>query len=106
MKSIFLGADGTWNTAHTNSAIATKLNVCGCQRALLYEPAQLKYYACGATTDGTQVDQFPDGKIGGRLFLKTQNYYRPLSFANDPCDPIVLFGFSAGAFTAASVTGL
>jgi uncharacterized protein (DUF2235 family) len=105
-KKIILCADGTWNTPHGPSATVTDTNVRKLYMALVNDESQLKYYDSGVGTDGTPLDHLTGGAMGEGLFQKVQDCYEFLSNVYDPGDSIFLFGFSRGAFTARSVSGM
>ena len=106
MKSLILCADGTWNTPHGDSPTRTDTNVRKLYCALSNDQSQLKYYNSGVGTDGTPLDHLSGGAMGEGLFQKLQDCYQFLSDVYDPDDNIYVFGFSRGAFTARSVSGM
>jgi uncharacterized protein (DUF2235 family) len=106
MKNIILCADGTWNTPHGDSPSAPDTNVRKLYCALTNDPSQLKYYDSGVGTDGTPLDHLSGGAMGEGLFQKVRDCYQFLSDVYDPGDLIFVFGFSRGAYTARSTTGM
>jgi uncharacterized protein (DUF2235 family) len=101
-KRIALFLDGTWNTVSDNTNIWR-------MRALCAEKSndgarQAIYYDQGV---GTQFGEyFRGGMFGYGLDRNVQAAYRWLIETYSPGDDIFVFGFSRGAFTARSLTGL
>jgi uncharacterized protein (DUF2235 family) len=107
MKKVIFCADGTWNTppgVHDKTGGGT--NVWKLYCAMPDTPDQLKFYDSGVGTNGNTFDHLTGGALGDGLFQKIQDGYSYLSHVYDPGDPIYLFGFSRGAYTARSVGGM
>lgn len=66
---------------------------------------QLIYYHEGIGT-GDRLDKWMGGAFGFGIDENIQNAYLFLALNYDPGDEIYLFGFSRGAYTARSLTGL
>jgi uncharacterized protein (DUF2235 family) len=101
-KRIAMFLDGTWNTVSDNTNIWR-------MRALCAEKSsdgarQAIYYDQGV---GTRFGEyFRGGMFGYGLDWNVQGAYRWLIETYTPGDDIFVFGFSRGAFTARSLTGL
>ena len=85
---------------------ALDTNVRKIYSALTNDQSQLKYYDSGVGTDGTPLDHLSGGAMGDGLFQKVRDCYQFLSDVHDPGDRIFVFGFSRGAYTARSTTGM
>lgn len=105
-KKIIVCADGTWNTPHGVGGETNDTNVRKLYCGLSDEPSQLRYYDSGVGTDGTPIDHMFGGAMGEGLFQKIQDGYEFVSYVHDPGDEIYLFGFSRGAYTARSLSGM
>lgn len=105
-KRIVLCADGTWDTPHGVNVSVNDTNVRKFFCALANGPEQLCYYDSGVGTDGTPIDHLIGGAMGEGLFQKIQDNYQYLSYVWDPGDEIYLLGFSRGAYTARSLSGM
>jgi uncharacterized protein (DUF2235 family) len=105
-KKIIVCADGTWNTPHGVGAEVNDTNVRKLYCALSDDPSQLRYYDSGVGTDGTPIDHLFGGAMGEGLFQKIQDGYEFLAYVYDPGDEVYLFGFSRGAYTARSLSGM
>ncbi len=105
-KRIVLCADGTWNTPHGPADQPGNTNVRRLYECATDDADQLKYYDSGVGTNGSQFEHFFGGTMGDGLFQKVQDGYQFLSNVWDPGDQIYLFGFSRGAYTARSLSGM
>lgn len=105
-KRIVLCADGTWNTPHGPAENPNDTNVRKLFLLANDDDSQLKYYDSGVGTDGTPFEHFFGGTMGDGLFQKVQDGYAFLAYVWDPGDEIYLFGFSRGAYTARSLSGM
>ncbi len=105
-KRIALCADGTWNTPHGPADQPGNTNVRRIYDCMVDDDSQLKYYDSGVGTDGTPFEHFFGGTMGDGLFQKVQDGYQFLSDVWDPGDEIFIFGFSRGAYTARSLSGM
>ena len=105
-KRIILCADGTWNTPHGPADQPGNTNVRRLYDCVIDDDSQLKYYDSGVGTDGSPFEHFFGGTMGDGLFQKVQDGYQFLSYVWDPGDEIYIFGFSRGAYTARSLSGM
>lgn len=109
MKRLALFCDGTWNKLSSSEPT----NVVMAARALRSQDKkkiqQLTYYHEGVGTSFNVLEELETklaGAFGLGLFEKIADAYRFLVFNYVPGDEIYVFGFSRGAFTARSLTGL
>lgn len=112
MKRIVILCDGTWNEPVSQ----TPTNVV--QIAQLMKPvdsvgvAQVPIYIEGVGTGrgvgklARITDRVMGGALGWGLYRNVVDAYRHLVFLYEPGDEIYIFGFSRGAYTARSLTGL
>lgn len=105
-KKIIVCADGTWNTPHGVGSVVNDTNVRKLYCALSDDASQLRYYDSGVGTDGSPIDHLFGGAMGEGLFQKIQDGYGLVSYVYDPGDEVYLFGFSRGAYTARSLSGM
>lgn len=110
MRRLVVCADGTWNTAEQeNNGQPVPTNVTKMFRAVApVDPAgvsQLKYHQHGV---GTRfgLDRWIGGGVGVGLSQNVIDCYRWLIANYAEGDEIFLFGFSRGAYTARSLSGL
>jgi uncharacterized protein (DUF2235 family) len=97
-KRIALFLDGTWNTVKSNTNVWRMKSLC-CADA-----EQVAYYSAGV---GTQLGQrLIGGMFGWGLDDEVIRGYMWLMENYNEGDQIFLFGFSRGAFTARSLSGL
>lgn len=113
MKRIVIFCDGTWNTASAEHPT----NVVLLSRALMPvdtdDIPQIPIYVPGVgsgrrgvTALGRWSDQVLGGIMGLGLMENVVEAYLHLVFLYEPGDEIFIFGFSRGAYTARSLTGL
>lgn len=112
MKRIVILCDGTWSRWDSR----TPTNVIRLAQALSAEDAggvaQVPVYirGVGAGNGVTGLNQTLDKLLGGAfgwgLMENIVEAYRHLVFLWEPGDEIYIFGFSRGAYTARSLTGL
>lgn len=108
-KKLIVCADGTWNTQDgKDEGRENPTNVAKVARALLPVDSkgevQLVHYERGVGTDlGIRLR---GGALGRGIFQNVLDGYRFLSLNYEPNDRIYLFGFSRGAYTARSLSGL
>lgn len=100
MRRLVACCDGTWKTPSDDT------NVARLARALAADDAQLVRYFPGAGTDGAPWRRVIDAAIGAGLAEGVQEVYAWLAVTWRPGDEIVLFGFSRGAYTVRSLTGM
>ena len=112
MKRIAIFCDGTWNRADAE----TPTNVVLLAQAMKLTAAdgtkQVPFYIQGVGTGRgvTKWTRFKDmvlgGGLGWGLLANIEEAFRNLVFAYEPGDEVYIFGFSRGAYTARSLTGL
>lgn len=120
MKRLIVCFDGTWNAA---DSAESETNVARIARSIRANSGvdgiqQMVLYLRGVGTSGGAIQRLLAGATGlgvgsnirsAYMFL-AQNYVParrdPLTGADDPADEIFLFGFSRGAFSARSLSGL
>jgi uncharacterized protein (DUF2235 family) len=97
-KRIALFLDGTWNTVNDNTNVWRMKALCA------IDADQISYYSAGV---GTQYGQrLKGGLFGYGLDEEVIQAYEWLVENYKPEDRIFIFGFSRGAFTARSLSGL
>jgi uncharacterized protein (DUF2235 family) len=94
--------DGTWNTPENNTNV-WRLQLMLADKGEDGVP-QLKFYDEGVGTKW--FDRLTGGAFGYGLSDNVRGGYRWLMEHYDPGDEIFVFGFSRGAFTARSLTGV
>jgi uncharacterized protein (DUF2235 family) len=110
MKNIVICFDGTWNTADaqfpTNVVKTAKLilpaDANGADQVVFYDEG----VGAGHVPFAQSINAFLGGAFGVGLMDNIEQAYRFLSFNYSPGDRIFLFGFSRGAFSARSFSGL
>jgi Uncharacterized alpha/beta hydrolase domain (DUF2235) len=110
-KALFVFCDGTWNTPdHRDRGIPAPTNVVRLRAALEPQDAlgreQRVYYHPGVGTDGSLLQRVAGGAYGQGLAQNIESAYGWLSQNYEAGDDIYLFGFSRGAFTVRSLSGL
>ena len=108
MKRIIVCCDGTWNaddtqTSDTNVALLAKA-IHGSQQTS--GVLQIVLYLRGVGTTGLKFETFIDGVTGVGVDDNIRSAYQFISQNYIPGDEIYLLGFSRGAFTARSLSGL
>ena len=111
MKRIVIFCDGTWNTPDTSEkGKKCQTNVVKMADALT--PAskdgtiQLLYYDTGIGSLGNTIMRSFDGATGTGISDKILQAYRFIIQNYEPGDELFFFGFSRGAFTVRSLSGL
>lgn len=111
MKRIAIFCDGTWNTPDkVEEGKYCQTNVVKMANALC--PAsvdgtkQLLYYDTGIGSEGKLSKRVFDGATGYGISGKILQAYRFIINNYAPGDELFLFGFSRGAFTVRSLSGL
>jgi uncharacterized protein (DUF2235 family) len=99
MKRIVICFDGTWNKAEQGAPT----NVRRLSELIDRTEEQLKWYDEGV---GTGQWEKLRGAFGFGLSRNIQQGYAYLVLTYEPGDEIFLFGFSRGAYTARSLSGL
>jgi len=106
VKRLICCLDGTWNAPDQPG---NPTNVTAIMRALRPADAagvqQVVHYDKGVGTGGP-IDRVRGGVFGQGLNANVQQAYRFLINNYSPGDEIYLFGFSRGAYTARSLSGL
>lgn len=109
MKRIILFCDGTWNSAdQTRNGAPSPTNVVKLALRVARNDGripQLVYYNQGVGT-GNSLDRLTGGAFGDGLESNIHSAYRFLLLNYELGDELFVFGFSRGAYTARSLTGL
>lgn len=101
-KKIVVFADGTGNAFSTQES-----NVWRLYSALDQSyPDQIAHYIKGVGTSGFKPFALLDGATGIGVPSNVRKLYRFISWNWEPGDEIYMFGFSRGAFTIRTLTGL
>ncbi|KAK1470509.1 hypothetical protein CCUS01_06274 [Colletotrichum cuscutae] len=107
-KRIIVCCDGTWNNSNKRGGIPT--NVARLSSAIARKCCtgmpQVVYYHRGAGTEESKVAQTLGGVFGKGIVQDIADVYRFVCDNYNPGDEIFIVGFSRGAFTARSVSGL
>lgn len=111
MKRIAIFCDGTWNTPDKmEDGKYCQTNVVKMAQALATKSEdgteQLLYYDTGIGSEGDIIKRIYDGATGTGISENILQAYRFLIKNYNPGDEIFLFGFSRGAFTVRSLSGL
>jgi uncharacterized protein (DUF2235 family) len=99
-KRIAFCADGTWDKP------ANKTNVYKLYKSILVTADQMPLYDDGVGANGLPVDKLLGGAFGAGLFQKIKDGYTKIAQLYEAGDPLYLFGFSRGAYTARSLAGM
>jgi uncharacterized protein (DUF2235 family) len=99
-KNIVFCADGTWDSS------ANQTNVYRLFKACVINASQVAYYDDGVGSDGTPIDKILGGAFGTGLFQKIKEGYSKIAHVYESGDRLFLFGFSRGAYTARSLSGM
>ena len=115
MKRLVVCFDGTWNSpSQEDNGIPSPTNVYKISRAIPEKDPttgtkQLTYYHTGVGTEGGKISKILDGAFGKSLGEHIMSGYHWLAqnYEESPeNDEIFLFGFSRGAFTVRSLSGM
>lgn len=111
MANLVVCCDGTWNTPDdTEGGMPAPTNVRQLYNALADHDAagaeQKKYYHPGVGTSGNLFKRIAGGGGGFGLAANVKSAYQWLAYTYRPGDRIFLFGFSRGAFTVRSLSGM
>lgn len=99
-KRIVLCCDGTWdNTGNDTNVYKVSDNV-------TTSAEQVSFYDDGVGANGTIIEKLAGGALGAGLFQKVKDGYTQVAHMYEQDDPIFIFGFSRGAYTARSVAGM
>lgn len=112
-RNLIVCTDGTWNTPdQVDRGRVVPSNVVKIARAASAESdhngqvrEQLLYYDLGVGTGGT-FDKFIGGMTGKGLARNVMQAYAAIARHYRPGDRLYLFGFSRGAYTARSLSGM
>ena len=107
MKRIIICADGTWNRPEENLEEDFPTNVLKFARGIAPQGEdgvkQVVFYDWGI---GSYHNKLKGGALGAGLEKNVMDGYRFLVHNYEPGDEIYLFGFSRGAYTVRSLSGL
>jgi hypothetical protein len=110
MANLVVCCDGTWNTAEQrHDGVPVPTNVVRLYNALADESngvTQLKYYHPGVGTEAGWWDRTMGGATGKGLDANIMSAYHWLCRHYQAKADIYLFGFSRGAYTVRSLTGM
>jgi len=111
MKRIAIFCDGTWNTPDkAENGKQCQTNVVKMANALSTLSTdgkeQLLYYDLGIGSEGSLIKRVYDGATGTGISEKILQAYRFVILNYQKGDELFLFGFSRGAFTVRSLSGL
>jgi len=99
-KRIAFCADGTWDssTSHTN--------VYKLYKALTTSADQMPLYDDGVGASANPIIKIVGGAFGTGLWQKIKDGYTKIAQLYEAGDPLYIFGFSRGAYTARSLAGM
>jgi uncharacterized protein (DUF2235 family) len=111
MKRIVICCDGTWNNPdEAKDGVPVPTNVVKLAGSILRQAddgtEQLMYYNTGVGTEGSWLRRVIDGATGHGIARNIQEAYYFLIQHYQPGDKLFFFGFSRGAFTVRSLSGL
>jgi uncharacterized protein (DUF2235 family) len=111
MKRIAIFCDGTWNTPdESESGKLCQTNVVKMANALsptsIDGKRQILYYDTGIGSEGSMIKRVFDGATGSGISRNILEAYRFIIQNYEPGDELFLFGFSRGAYTVRSLSGL
>ncbi len=99
-KRIAYCADGTWDTSTSHT------NVYKLYKALTVSADQMPFYDDGVGASGNPIVKIAGGAFGTGLWEKIKDGYTKISQVYEAGDPVFIFGFSRGAYTARSLAGM
>ena len=99
-KQIAFCADGTWDSS------ASHTNVYKLYKALTTSATQMPLYDDGVGASGDPILKLVGGAFGTGLWQKIKDGYTKIAHVYEAGDPLYIFGFSRGAFTARSLAGM
>ena len=99
-KNIVFCADGTWNTDQKQT------NVSKIWAGSFDDPTQVVFYDDGVGADGNIIVKLLGGAAGIGLWKKIKIGYQTIAAVYAPEDPLYIFGFSRGAYTARCLAGM
>jgi uncharacterized protein (DUF2235 family) len=104
-RKLVVCMDGTWNKpGQKDEGVQIKTNVLKLSEALSKVPDQIGGYFRGVGTD--RGEKVTGGAFGWGLFDQIKDGYRFLREQFQPNDQIYIFGFSRGAYSARSLSGM
>ncbi len=111
MKRIIICCDGTWNSPDkTENGVPIHTNVVKVAKAIARKDKkgkrQLMYYDPGVGTSGSWLKRLYDGATGSGLTRNIREAYSFLIRNYEVGDELFFFGFSRGAYTVRSLSGL
>ncbi|MBI3896833.1 MAG: DUF2235 domain-containing protein [Gammaproteobacteria bacterium] len=105
-RNLVVACDGTWNTpTQTDRGLVVPTNVVKMARAVESSDQQLIYYDTGLGT-GKGWDHYTGGLFGIGLTANIHDAYCWIANHYQDGDRLFLFGFSRGAYTVRSLSGL
>lgn len=104
-KTLVVLCDGTWQTADQEYPTNVALMYSALNKRDENGALQVAFYQAGVGTDNL-VDKVLGGAFGYGLTENVREAYRFIVTHYDPGDRLFLFGFSRGAYTARSLSGL
>ena len=99
-KRIAFCADGTWDSSAKNT------NVYKLFKSLTVTADQMPFYDDGVGADGDPIWRLVGGAFGTGLWQKIKEGYTKIAHVYEAEDPLFIFGFSRGAYTARSLAGM
>lgn len=100
MKNIAFCADGTWDNSAKNT------NVYKLFKSLTVSAGQMPFYDDGVGANGDPIWRLIGGAFGTGLWQKIKDGYTKIAQVYEAGDSLFLFGFSRGAYTARSLSGM
>lgn len=105
MKRLVVCCDGTWSTLANNVLTNVALTARSIAARDADGNAQIVYYDDGVGVEVGRMDMF-SAAFGRGLDYKVQEAYEFLTLNYEPGDQLYFFGYSRGAYTVRSLTGL
>src|SRR5258708_2628086 len=106
-KNIVFCVDGTWNHPHSPAMVdPADTNVYKLSQMIENSSSQRVFYDDGVGADGLAIGRILGGAFGKGLFQKVKDGYTAIAHVYQPGDRIYIYGFSRGAYTARSVSGM
>ncbi|SEF37455.1 Uncharacterized protein, PA2063/DUF2235 family [Amycolatopsis pretoriensis] len=106
-RHLVVCCDGTWNTPdQQQQGRPAPTNVARLHHTVAERGNQLRYYHPGVGTGPGLLDHLEGGLVGKGLSENIKSAYGWLARTYEPGDAIHLFGFSRGAFTVRSLSGM
>jgi uncharacterized protein (DUF2235 family) len=99
-KRIVLCTDGTWDKTSNNT------NVYKVKNGSPTNADQVVFYDDGVGANGLLIEKLAGGALGAGLYQKIKEGYAQIAHIYEQDDPIFIFGFSRGAYTARSIAGM